>query len=452
LIFHVWNRNPMSSGEEHSAPPAAAQPPLAREAFDVASTPDSLDRLVVLTAEYGDIFRVYAPGRRSETWVINNPGDIRRVLVTNHRNYTKGFGFDRIKLLLGNGIIVTEGELWKRQRRMMQPLFTRRIIDTYAALVDQEVDARLALWHERIARGEVALDITEEMSQMTLGIVLRSIFGTDLEWLTERMGSNPFLMVTDDSARDLQFAYKFRSLGRLVAELARKRDESAEEHLDFLAALMTARDKDSGEPMPPRELIDETLTLVIAGHETSASALAWAWYLLSQNGAAERRLHEELAQIPDRHGLTYADTETLQYTQGVIQEGMRLYPPGWVFTRRSLQPDVLSGHPLPADTDVLICPYTIHRHPAHWDAPAEFRPERFVGADPRDKWIYVPFAAGPRHCIGENFAMYEMTVHLSRAARSFRLEYVDDGPIELEAAINLRTKRNIKMRLVARSH
>jgi enediyne biosynthesis protein E7 len=441
----------MTPGDEHSATAAAAGPPLAREAFDVASTPDSLERLAALTRECGDIFRVYAPGRRSETWVINNPGDIRRVLVTNHKNYTKGFGFDRIRLLLGNGIIVTEGELWKRQRRMMQPLFTRRVIDTYAQLVDREVDARLALWEERVRRGELDIDVTEEMSQMTLGIVLRSIFGTDLEWLTERMGANPFLMVTDDPARDLQFAYKFRSLGRLVAELAKKRDESGEEHLDFLAALMAARDKDSGEPMPPRELIDETLTLVIAGHETSASALAWAWCLLAQNPATEARLHEELARIPDRHGLTYNDTEALAYTQGVIQEGMRLYPPGWVFTRRSIEPDTLSGHALPADTDVLICPYTIHRHPAHWQAPEEFRPERFVGEDPRDRWVYVPFAAGPRHCIGENFAMYEMTVHLARAARRFRLEYIDEGPIELEAAINLRTKRNIRMRLRPRA-
>jgi cytochrome P450 len=440
----------MTAPREHSAPHATALPPLVTESFDVASTPDSLERLVVLTREYGDIFRIYAPGRKSETWVINNPGDIRRALVTNHRNYTKGFGFDRIRLLLGNGIIVTEGELWKRQRRMMQPLFTRRVIETYAALVDRVVNARLLKWQDHAAKGEV-IDVTEEMSQMTLDIVLSSIFGRDVDWLTERMGVNPFLMVTDDPARDLQFAYKFRSLGRLVNELAEKRDASDEEHHDFLAALMLARDKETGEPMPPRELIDETLTLVVAGHETSASALAWVWYLLSQHPDAEQRLHQELAAIPDKTGLTYQDTEALKYTQGVIQEAMRLYPPGWVFTRRAIAADQLSGYTIPAGTDLLICPYTIHRHPAHWDAPGEFRPERFIAENPRERWVYIPFAAGPRHCIGENFAMYEMTVHVSRAARRWRLEYIDEGPIELEAAINLRTKRGIRMRLVPRS-
>src|SRR6516162_8666233 len=165
----------MTVPREHTAPHTAALPPLVTESFDVASTPDSLERLVVLTREYGDIFRIYAPGRKSDTWVINNPGDIRRALVTNHRNYTKGFGFDRIRLLLGNGIIVTEGELWKRQRRMMQPLFTRRVIETYAALVDRVVNARLVRWEGHAARGET-IDVTEEMSQMTLDIVLSSIF------------------------------------------------------------------------------------------------------------------------------------------------------------------------------------------------------------------------------------------------------------------------------------
>ncbi len=427
-------------------------PPLARRQFDVGSTPDSLDRLIECAAEHPDVFRVYAPGRRSETWVVNNPADIKRILVSNHRNYTKGVGLDRVAILLGKGIMTSEGEMWRRQRRMIQPLFHRRVVERYAAVIDELVDARLERWAAFAARGE-PIDVTDEMSQLTLDVILRAIFGDDLAWLAEKMGGNPFAVVNEHSARDLTFAYKFRSLTRLVQELIGKRIDHREEHFDFLQMLLNARDRDTGEPMAERELLDEVMTLVVAGHETTAASLNWTWFLLSRHPHAERRLHDELDAVPEKRGLSYRDTEDLRYTQAVIQEAMRLYPPGWLLTRRTIGPDVLSGCTVPPDTDVMLSPYLIGRHPAHWDVPEEYRPERFLAGDRRyengrDRWVYIPFAAGPRHCVGENFAMYEMTVHVSRVARRWRLEYVDDGqPIELEAAINLRTKKGLRMRL-----
>jgi cytochrome P450 len=205
--------------------------------------------------------------------------------------------------------------------------------------------------------------------------------------------------------------------------------------------------------MAPRELIDEVMTLVVAGHETTAASLNWVWYLLSQHPEAVAKLHAELDAAPEKRGLTYQETEDLKYTQAVIAEAMRLYPAGWLLSRRTIEPDVLSGYDVPAGTDVMLSPYLIGRHPAHWDAPDEFRPERFLVGDPRfengrDRWVYIPFAAGPRHCVGENFAMYEMTVHVSRVARRWRMEYLDDGSaIEIEAAINLRTKKGLRMTL-----
>lgn len=426
-------------------------PPLARQQFDVGSTKDSLDRLIECAAEHPDVFRVYAPGRRADTWVVNNPADIKRILVSNHRNYTKGVGLDRVAILLGKGIMTSEGETWRRQRRMIQPMFHRRVIERYATLIDDLVDARLERWSGFAARGE-PIDVTDEMSQLTLDVILHAIFGEDLAWLAEKMGGNPFAVVNEHSARDLTFAYKFRSLTRLVQELMQKRiarvGQEGEEHFDFLQMLLNARDRDTGEPMAERQMLDEVMTLVVAGHETTAASLNWTWFLLSQHPEAERRLHAELDAVPEKRGLSYADTEGLKYTQAVIQEAMRLYPPGWLLTRRTIGPDVLSGYRVPAGTDVMLSPYLIGRHPAHWEEPDEYRPERFLAEDPRDRWVYIPFAAGPRHCVGENFAMYEMTVHVSRVARRWRMEYLDDGqPIELEAAINLRTKKGLRMRL-----
>ena len=429
----------------------AALPPLAAESFDVGSTEDSLQRLVTMTAELGDLFRIHAPGRGSETWIVNNPADIKRILVTSHRNYTKGVGLDRVKILLGNGIMTSEGDLWRRQRRLIQPFFHRRVVEQYAALIAQSVDACLDRWARIAATGD-PIDVTEEMSELTLDIVLQSIFGPDLAWLTEKMGGNPFAIVTDHSARDLQFAYRFRSLCRLVGELVNKRRAAGEDHADFLGMLMTARDKDTGAAMPDRELIDEAMTLVVAGHETTASALNWTWYLLATHPESYDRLGAELDATADVGLLSFQQSEELRYTQAVIKESMRLYPPGWILSRRTIGPDTLSGYAVPAGTDVMLSPYLIQRHAKHWDRPDEFRPERFMDAatDPRDEWIYIPFAAGPRHCVGENLAMYEMTVHVARVARRWRLEYLDDGPIDVEAAINLRTRRGLWMRLQPR--
>ena len=433
--------------DQHSA--SSLPPPLDPDAFDVGSTDDSLDRLVAATARSGDFFRIHAPGRRSDTWILNNPADIKRVLVTNHRNYTKGVGLDRVRILLGNGIMTSEGDLWRRQRRMIQPFFHRRVIESFATVIETEVAGRLRAWETLVASG-TPVSITSEMSELTLDIILRAIFGEDLEWLTERMGQNPFALVTEHAARDLQFAYRFRSLVRLVGELVvRRRNEGLERH-DFLGMLMAARDKETGAPMPDRELLDEAMTLIVAGHETSASALNWTWFLLATHPEADARVAAEVAHLDPSARLTYAEAEGLRHTQAAIMEAMRLYPPGWILSRRTITDDVLSGHRIPAGTDVMLSPYLIQRHPTHWDAPDAFRPERFLNDDPRDRWIYIPFAAGPRHCVGENFAMYEMTVHVARVAARWRMEYLNEGPLDIEAAINLRTRGELRMRLHAR--
>jgi cytochrome P450 len=427
------------------------QPPEAALQFDIGSTDDSLERMIELFALHGDIYRVYVPARQSFTYVIHHPDDVKRVLVSNHRNYTKGLGLDRVKILLGKGIMTSEGELWSRQRYLMQPLFHRRVITRFAEVIGAANSQLLERWETLERRGD-PVNLTDEMSALTLEIVLRSIFGRDLERMSAELGGNPFEVITREQERNLQFAFKFRSLTKLVAGLIERRRREQEEHFDYVAMLMSARDKDSGEPMSERQLIDEVLTLVVAGHETTASGLNWTWYLLSQHPEVEARLHAELDAAPDEAAPALAQMEQLTYAGQVINEALRLYPPGWLLSRRTVQPDVLCGYEIPAGANVLLPLYLLHRHPRYWRDPNTFRPERFAPDQEaeRARFAYMPFAAGPRHCIGETFALYEMLMHLHRVARHFRLIHVPDQPIELEAQINLRTRHPLHMRLERR--
>ena len=429
----------------------SALPPLAADQFDVGSTDDSLERLVAAASAGGDVFRIYAPGRKSETWIVNNPADIRRVLVTNHRNYTKGQGIDRVRILLGDGIMTSEGAAWRRARRMIQPMFHRRMIERFGEVIEASVARGLADWQAAAARHEI-INLSEALRGLTLDIILRAVFGADLDELIARTGRNPFTLVAEDPSRDLRFAYRFRSLRRLILELIARRRADAEERFDLFGLMIAARDKDDGQPLSDAEVVDEVVTLIVAGHETSASALNWTWYLLANHPQAAERLHAEVDAISLPLAPRIAEAEQLHYTQAVIQEAMRLYPPGWLLTRRTLEADELSGFRVPPATDVMLSPYLIHRHPDHWPEPERFLPERFLGAGPhpRDRWIYIPFAAGPRHCVGESFALHELTLHVARVARQLRLEYLDDGPVELEAAINLRARRDLRMRPVTR--
>ncbi len=430
---------------------ADRHPPEAEQQFDIGSTDDSLERMQELFARFGDIYRVYAPGRKSYTYVINHPDDVKRVLVSNHRNYTKGVGLDRVAILLGKGIMTSEGDFWKRQRYMMQPMFHRRVITEFARTIADANDRFIAKWEAQAARGEL-VNVTDDMSELTLEIVLRSIFGPDLDRLAAQAGGNPFDVVTQDTARNLQFAYKFRQLGKVISGLAKRRRENSEEHPDFLGMLMTARDKETGDPMSERELTDEVMTLVVAGHETTASALNWTWYLLSQHPEVDAQLHAELAAAPVLEAPSLAEMEALAYTHQVIDEALRLYPPGWILSRRTIEPDTLAGYEIPAGTSVMLSPYLLHRHPKYWQEPDAFRPERFAPDHEaeRPRFAYMPFAAGPRHCIGESLALYEMLMHLYKVARRYRLTYVADRPIELDAQINLRTKHPLFMKLERR--
>jgi enediyne biosynthesis protein E7 len=427
-----------------------ATPPGPSAGFDLGGSEESLALMRDCFTRYGDTYRVFAPGRGVYNYVIHHPDDIKRVLLSNHRNYTKGEGMDRVKILLGNGIMTSEGDFWRRQRRMMQPSFHRRVIDQFGTLIHEVNDRFAERWAAHAAAG-TPVNLTDDVSELILEIVLRSIFGTDLQRLERQLGANPFEVVAKESNRDLKFAFRFRSLAKLVAELIDRRHREPEEHFDFLEMLLASRDRGTGEPMSNKELIDEVLTLIVAGHETTASALTWAWLLISQHPDTAAQLEAEAdRQGAARPGLDAA--ESLMFTHQVLREALRLYPPGWLFTRRTIEADELGGYPVGPRTDVFICPYLLHRHPGYWSDPEAFKPERFAGPDEDDrhKFSYIPFSVGPRHCIGENLAMVEMLVHLNTMTRRFRLTRATQEPIELEAQINLRPRSNLLMTVTQR--
>jgi cytochrome P450 len=431
-------------------------PPESDQRFDIGSTADSLDRMRGLYAQHGDAYRVFAPGRGSHTWVFNHPDDVRRILIQNHRNYAKGVGFDRIKILLGNGIIVSEGEFWKRQRRMMQPTFHRRILAQFDRRIARANDNLLAEWQRKCAAGE-PVNVTDDMSRMTLEIVLGVIFGDDLERMAGGGSENPFAVLTEEPARDLRFAYRFRKLAAMIGQCVAQRRAAgaapAGDHPDYVSMLLGARDKETGAGMTDKEIVDEITTLIVAGHETTASALNWTWYLLGEHPDIEAKLQAEIDASPETAVPSLQEMEALPYSNMVVREAMRLYPPVWVISRKTIEADTLGGFTVPPGTDVFFSPYFVHRHPDFWSDPEKFIPERFEraeGDESRPKLTYLPFSAGAHHCIGETLAVYEMLVHLNRFARRFTLRRVDNDPVEFEALINLRATRPFIMRLTPR--
>ncbi|MEA3105427.1 MAG: hypothetical protein QOI88_32 [Gammaproteobacteria bacterium] len=428
-----------------------AIPPGPAEGFDLGGSEESLALMRRCFTQYGDVYRIFAPSRGVYNYVINHPRDVKRVLLSNHRNYTKGEGMDRVKILLGNGIMTSEGDFWRRQRRMMQPSFHRRVLDRFGGLIHDVNEKYATRWAARAAAGE-PINLTEDLSELTLEIVLHSIFGTDLDRLERQLGANPFEVVAKEQNRDLKFAFRFRSLTKLVGELIERRRREPAERFDFLEMLMAARDRENDAPMSNKEMIDEVMTLIVAGHETTAAALTWTWHLISQHRDIAAQLEAEADAVTIGTPLGLDAAESLAFTHQVIQESLRLYPPGWLFTRRTLEADELGGFAIGPRTDVFISPYLLHRHPEFWSEPEEFRPERFAGPDveERHKFAYIPFSVGPRHCIGENLALFEMLGHVSMMSRRFRLTRAGNDPIELEAQINLRPRFNLMMNVEVR--
>jgi cytochrome P450 len=433
--------------------PRASRPPGPTARYTLHPDAATLALLERLVAEYGDTVLVESDDRRDPSFVICDPAHLRQVLVANHTNYVKGVGFERVKMLLGNGIIVSDGAEWRRQRTMIQPGFSRSNIAAHAEAIRAHTIEVADRWAELAAAGGT-IDLTAAMSGFGLQVILRAIFSSDLARLEDQPGGNPFAFLADDPTRDIRTVVRLRELTRVIQSCIDRRRTTGDRPFDFLSALMDARDKKTGAGMGDKELLDEVKTLIVAGHETSAGTLNWAWYLLSQHPAVADRLLAELATLGGGTDFGFEQLMALRYLPAVLKETLRLYPPVWLFSRRAVADDRFGEYAVPAGAHIFIAPYLVHRRPRLWPEPGRFDPDRFLGpeADQRDPLAFIPFSAGARRCIGEYFSFVEMQMHLAILLPRFRLEHapLPAEPVELDPAINLRARYGIRMRITPR--
>ena len=358
---------------------------------------------------FGDIYKASVYG--TSAYVIRDVEFAHHVLVENWQNYVKGQLTGRVALLLGDGLMVSEGELWKRQRRMIQPAFNHESIKALAKLMTA-VNSRLLRKWQTAARRNESVNITHDVSGMALEVVLRFILDDDYE----QVGFH-FDLLSQEKARDMAFARSFRTLGKIILQVIDRRRQDPAMSTGALGMLMQARDPQSGQLMQDRQLLDEILTLIVAGHETTASTLNWTWYLISQHPEVEQRLSNELNDLT-----TFSEFDDLPrflYTRQIIDETMRLYPAGWLLNRKALHDDHLGEYFVPAGTEIYVPPYFIQRHPDVWEEPDRFNPDRFRpdNSKHRHRLATIPFSAGPRNCIGALFARIEMQIHLLTIAK-----------------------------------
>jgi cytochrome P450 len=379
----------------------------------------------------------------SDVYVVSNPEYCERILRGNWRNYErKGQIVERIALLLGNGLIASNGEFWASQRRMIQPAFSKHSISSLTGMITRINAELLDAWRQA-AEQQATVNVTRDLSAMVLKVTLTAIFGDDNEAVAPH-----FKILADEPVRNLQFAHALQRAGQTVRQIAAQRRHNGTSASDFLQIMMQGRDRDHGEPMSDTQLVREVMTLVVAGHETTAGLLNWIWYLLSQHPHVQARLFEELQHLRWDGAPTMEMLPRYVYTRKLVDEALRLYPPLWLMTRKALKDDNLGEYFVPAGTEIYISPYLIQHSPDLWVAPERFDPDRMGAAHSgnRHELALCPFGAGPRNCIGEHFARVEIQLHLMMFTRELRLRYGDDTAAEMTTGMNLLSKHDFMMR------
>jgi cytochrome P450 len=422
---------------------------------------DPLDIMTRLAREYGDIVRFIVAGQ--ERILLNHPDLIQQVLVVQHAKFQKSELTRRVTgPLLGQGLLISEGDFWRRQRRLAQPAFHRSRIDEYAAPMVESAENHIQKWH----LGEIR-DIAREMMELTLTIAVRTLFGATLPGEAAEVGDAlDFLMRYQlwrqrsplrvperwPTPRNRRAMRDLKFLDSLVYRIIEEKKTLHGVGNDLLSLLMAAMDED-GTQMTPQQLRDETMTLFLAGHETTALLLGWTWFLLSQNAGAEARLLEELRSVLGGRPPQVSDLIKLPYLQAVLNETLRLYPPAYILARTSTEPFSLGGYEFPRDTTVLISQWVTHRDARFFGAPDEFRPERWLnGAGVKvSAGAYFPFGDGPRRCIGQGFAMLEAALVVATIAQRFRFHLVPGHLVQPEPLVTLRFRHGLKMSIGERA-
>jgi len=451
----------LTSTEPHRLPPGPRGVPLLGMMPAIRRDPTGV--FADAAHKYGDI--AYLKIGPQQGYLVTRPDAIRHVLQDNARNYHKSPLYDKLKASLGNGLVTSEDAYWLRQRRMAQPAFHRQRIEGLASVMVEASRETAANWEPIAQRGE-PIDVAEQMMQLTQAIVLRTLLGGDLGPLARELDQAWALVnahigesfwslgLTErwPTAKNKRFWRALDVLDRAVFHIIDERRRGGQQTNDLLSMLLFARDEDTGQAMTDRQLRDEVMTILLAGHETTSLALAWTWYLLSQHPEVQRRLENELDAVLSGHTPGFADLGNLQYTRMVIEEAMRLYPPAWGMSREAIGPDDIGGYHLPRGWLVFIVPFVMHRHPAYWENPEQFDPTRFTPerSAARPKFVYIPFGAGPRQCIGNQFAMIEAQLVLATLAQRYRLTLVPGHPVEPWPLITLRPRYGVRMTIARR--
>jgi cytochrome P450 len=436
---------------------------------------DMLGFLSETARTYGDLASFRLGPRR--VVLASHPDLIEQVLVSDNRNFGKHYALQFLRPVLGNGLLTSEGDLWLRQRRLMQPAFLRQRLEGYGPVMVDRTRRLMAGWHDQAVR-----DAHADMTHLALQIAAKALL--DVEGLSEKGsdpaeakgGQTPFRKASDESqpvgrALDVlmqDFTYRFvnafplprwlptpwnRRVRKAIGELEaiiygiieRRRHEP--DRGDLLSVLVRARDQDDGRGMDDRQLRDEVMTMFLAGHETTANALAWTVYLLAQHPEAEARLVEECRSVLDGRDPTPADIPALRYTESVFLESMRLYPPAYIFGRRALRECRLGDYDLPAQTTVLISQWVLHRDGRFFDRPEQFEPERWLTglAQRLPRFAYLPFGGGPRGCIGNTFAMMEGVLILATLFPAFGFSLAPGPPVRPRPSVTLRPATGIRV-------
>jgi cytochrome P450 len=420
---------------------------------------DPLEVYTRWARQYGDIFHYRAFHRH--IYFLNNPELVKYVLVDNYKCFIKGEAVRLNRRIFGNGLLTNEGDSWLQQRRLIQPAFHQHRIGSYASAMVAYAEKMMETWHD----GQVR-DIHQDMMRLGVAIVTKALFNVEITANTDIVSAalNTLLELTSGArlvlppvlrlfptTNNLRYRRAIRQLDEVVYGLIRQRRAIGQTADDLLYALLQIQDE-GGSSMSDDQLRDEVMTLLLAGHETTAISLSWAWYLLAQHPAAEEKLVAELRHVLKGRSPGVQNLSDLPYTEGVVKEAMRLYPPSWALVRSSVKDCEIGGYRVPAGTTVMMSQWVMHRDPRYYDEPERFNPDRWLNESTRGmpKFAYFPFGGGPRTCIGASFAAMEAVLVLATIAQRYQIRLERDQPVAPLPTITLRPKNGIKIVLTER--
>ena len=422
---------------------------------------DVLGALMESRQRYGDVVR-FRLGPKI-VHLVAGPEQIEYVLLTRHENYNKNTrSSSKIRSVTGQGLLTSNGDFWLRQRRLTQPIFARERLEGFLEIMTSTTGEMLDRWGALSRQGK-PVDVASEMMRLTCTIIGKALFGTDVSSDLETIAESATVLmshawrrlerIVDPGVRlptpaNRRFHRALRRLNQVVYRIINER-RTAERGDDLLSMLLARSDEHTGQRMSDAEVRNETITLLLAGHETTANALTWAWYLLSQHPEVALRAREETTAVLGGRPRAIEDLSRLEYTNRLLRESLRLYPPIWIMERQAIADDTIGGFHIPAGSSVVISPYVTHRHPGFWYDPERFDADRFLPEPSagRAAHAYIPFGGGQRLCIGSSFATAEALVILAMVLQRYRLELVPGHPVSAKPGITLRTMHGLLMSL-----